>query len=136
MSARIDLVERALAAGVGMSEDDLSEIFTDDATVWSPIMFATGPEELAEAFVDRELAFDNHVVSIRSIDEFGARVFVEWQLDADHVDASVLTDDAVIEETGRHVFMGVASVFDFRGDKVCAVRSYFDSLALLEQIVD
>ena len=44
MSARTDLVERALAAAVGMTDDDLSEIFTDDATVWSPIMFATGPE--------------------------------------------------------------------------------------------
>ncbi len=135
MSARTDLVVRALAAGVGMTEDDLSEIFTDDATVWSPIMFATGPEELAEAFVDRELAFDNHVVTIRSIDEIGAKVYVEWQLDADQVDAYVLTDDAIIEATGRHVFMGVASVVDFRGDKVCAVRSYFDSLAFLEQIV-
>jgi ketosteroid isomerase-like protein len=136
VSARTDIVERALAAGVGMSGADLSEIFTDDASVWSPIMFAAGTAELAEAFADRELAFDNHVVSIRSIDEFGARVFVEWQLDAEHVDAYVLTDDAIIEQTGRHVFMGVASVFDFRGDKVCAVRSYFDSLALLEQIVD
>jgi ketosteroid isomerase-like protein len=136
VSARTDLVERALAAGVGMSDDDLLEIFTEDASVWSPIMFANGTAALAEAFADRELAFDNHVVSIRSIDEFGARVFVEWQLDADHVDAYVLTDDAIIEQTGRHVFMGVASVFDFRGDKVCAVRSYFDSLALLEQIVD
>jgi ketosteroid isomerase-like protein len=135
MSARTDLVERALAAGVGMYDDDLSEIFTDDATVWSPIMFAAGTEELAEAFADRELAFDNHVVTIRSIDEIGSKVYVEWQLDADHVDGYVLTDDAVIESTGRHVFMGVASVFDFRGDKVSAVRSYFDSLAFLEQIV-
>ncbi len=135
MSSRIELAERALAAGVGMSEDDLSEIFTDDATVWSPIMFAAGTDELAEAFADRELAFDNHVVTIRSIDAIGSKVYVEWQLDADHVDAYVLTDDAVIESTGRHVFMGVASVFDFRGDKVSAVRSYFDSLAFLEQII-
>jgi len=135
MSTRIDLVERALAAGVGMSDDDLSAIFTDDASVWSPIMFANGTAELAEAFADRELAFDNHVVTIRSIDAIGNRVYVEWQLDADQVDAYMLTDDAVIEKTGRHVFMGIASVVDFRGDKIAAVRSYFDSLAFLEQIV-
>ena len=74
-------------------------------------------------------------MTIRSIDEIGSKVYVEWQLDADQVDGYVLTDDAVIESTGRHVFMGVASVLDFRGDKVSAVRSYFDSLAFLEQIV-
>jgi len=96
---------------------------------------ALGMEPVAEAFADRELAFDNHVVTIRSIDAIGNRVYVEWQLDADQVDAYMLTDDAVIEKTGRHVFMGIASVVDFRGDKIAAVRSYFDSLAFLEQIV-
>jgi ketosteroid isomerase-like protein len=136
MSTRIDIAERALAVGVGMTTDDITEIFTEDATVWSPIMFSTSLEELVEAFADRERAFDNHLVTIRSIDQVGARVYVEWQLDADHVEAFELADDAMIEATGRHVFMGVASVIDFRGDKIAAVRSYFDSLAFLEQVVD
>jgi ketosteroid isomerase-like protein len=135
VSTRLDTTERAIAVGVGMTTDDLTEIFTDDAVVWSPIHYSTTLDELAEAIADRELAFDNHVVTIRSIDLVGDRIYVEWQLEADHVDAYVLTDDAVIEATGNHVFMGVASVVEFREDKVAAVRSYFDSLAFLEQII-
>lgn len=135
MASRIDIAERALAAGVGMTSDDVSEIFTDDAVVWSPILYSTSLDELSEAFADRDLAFDNHVITIRSIDQVGDRVYIEWQLDADHVDAYVLIDDDVIEATGRHVFVGVASVVEFRGDKVAASRSYFDTVAFLEQIL-
>jgi ketosteroid isomerase-like protein len=136
MGTKIDLTERALAVGVGMTDDDVTEIFTDDVVVWSPIMYSTSLDDLAAAFTDRELGFDNHVVSIRSIDQVGDRVYVEWRLEADHVAAYILDEDAVIEATDRHVFMGVASVVEFRGDKIAAVRSYFDTLAFLEQIVD
>lgn len=135
MGTRLDTAERALAVAVGMTSDDIADIFTDDAVVWSPILYSTSIDELTEAFADRDLAFANHVVAIRSIDQVGDRVYIEWQLDADHVDAYVLTDDAVIEATGNHVFVGVASIVEFRGDKVAAVRSYFDSIAFLEQIL-
>lgn len=135
MGTRIDIAERAMAVAVGMTSDDIGEIFTDDAVVWSPIHYSTSLDELAEAIVERELAFDNQVITIRSIDLSGDRVHVEWQLDADHVAAYILTDDALIEATDKHVFMGIASVIEFRGDKVSAVRSYFDTVAFLEQII-
>jgi len=135
MGTRLDIAERALAVGVGMTSDDIAEIFTDDAVVWSPILYSTSLDELAETFADRDLAFANHVVAIRSIEQVGNRVYIEWQLEADHVDAYVLTDDDVIEATGNHVVVGVASVLEFRDGKVASARSYFDSMAFLEQIL-
>ena len=47
----------------------------------------------------------------------------------------MLSDDAVLEATGRRVKLAGATVADFRGGKIRSFRSYFDDASLIEQIV-
>jgi predicted ester cyclase len=40
-----------------------------------------------------------------------------------------------VEATGRHIHLGGATFADFRGDKISELRSYFDEMALVEQLI-
>jgi predicted ester cyclase len=52
---------------------------------------------------------------------------------ADHTGPLFIDDDVVIEPTGRRLHLSGATVAEFDGDRICAFRSYFDDLALVEQ---
>jgi ketosteroid isomerase-like protein len=135
MSERQDTLVRALIVAFGAGTDDLGELFTDDAEVWSPNMYATSLAEVTEAFGDREEAFSNQAVTVRSIDEIGNKVVAEWRLDADHTGRLMFDDENWIDATGAHVYMGGVSIAEYSGDKIRAVRTYFDDLAFLEQLI-
>ena len=91
---------------------------------------------LAELSAIRELAFSNVVLLTRGLDEVGNKVFAEWVVEADHTGPYVLSDDAVIEPTGRRVKLAGVTVAEFRGEKIRCFRTYFDDLSLIEQLVD
>ena len=80
-------------------------------------------------------AFSNVVIGLRGLDEVGNRAFAEWLIEADHTGPLVLGDDAVLEETGRHVQLPGVTVADFRERKIRSFRTYFDDVSLIEQIV-
>ena len=134
MSARQEALVRALLVGFGAAHDDLAELFTDDAVVWSPNLFATSLRELSVAFDDREDAFSNQIITVRSVDEVGNKVIAEWRLDADHTGRLTFDDENWIDATGQHVYMGGVSIAEYSGDKIRKMRNYFDDLALLEQL--
>ena len=46
----------------------------------------------------------------------------------------MLSEDAVLEATGRRVQLAGMTVADFRDGKIRSFRSYFDDISLLEQI--
>ena len=83
----------------------------------------------------RELAFSNVVILFRGLDEVGNKAFAEWVIEADHTGPLVLSEDAVVEATGRRVQLAGATVADFRDGKIRSFRTYFDDLSLIEQIV-
>ena len=45
-----------------------------------------------------------------------------------------LSEDAVLETTGRHVKLPGVTVADFRDGKIRSYRTYFDDASLIEQI--
>ena len=47
----------------------------------------------------------------------------------------MLDDDVVIDPNGRQLLLGAAAIADFQGDKIKAVRAYFDDATLLEQML-
>jgi ketosteroid isomerase-like protein len=65
----------------------------------------------------------------------GNKAVAEWVVEADHTGPLVLSEDAVVEPTGRHVRLPGVTVADFREGKIRAYRTYFDDFSLLEQIV-
>ena len=133
--SRKEVLSNALKAEVGGASADLETLFTDDVTGWSPYVTLSGLAALADLAALREAAFSNVVITFRGIDEVGNRAFAEWLVEADHTGPLVLSEDSVLEATGRHVQLPGVTVADFREGKIRSFRTYFDDLSLIEQIV-
>jgi ketosteroid isomerase-like protein len=133
--SRKDVLSSALKAEVGAASVDLETLFTDDVVGWSPYVALSGLAALAELAALREAAFSNVVITFRGLDEVGNKAFAEWLVEADHTGPLVLSEDAVLEATGRHVQLPGVTVADFRDGKIRSFRTYFDDLSLIEQIV-
>ena len=114
----------------------LDELFVDDATVWSPNLFAVGVADLAENLGFRESAFSDVDIRIDSLDVFASRGLAEFRVVATFSGPFVLDEDVVIDPNGQQLLLGAAAVADFEGDKIKALRAYFDDASLLEQMLD
>jgi hypothetical protein len=113
----------------------LGDLFTDDVSVWSPNMLAIGLEDLAENLAYRESAFSDVDVQIDSLDIFGSRGLAEFRVAATFAGPFVIDEEVSIDPNGHTLVLGAAVVADFEGDKVKAVRAYFDDATLLEQML-
>jgi ketosteroid isomerase-like protein len=133
--SRKEVLSNALRAEAGDASVDLETLFTDDVVGWSPYAAVSGLTALAVISALREAAFSNVVITFRGLDEVGNKAYAEWLVEADHTGPLVLSEDAVLEATGRHVQLAGATVADFRGGKIRSFRTYFDDLSLIEQII-
>jgi predicted ester cyclase len=133
--SRSGVFVHALEAVVGGGGVDPKALFTNDVHTWSPVLNAASLAELSEALDDRDEALSNVTIQVQSLHAGGNRVMAEWRLDADHTGPLVVDDDLTVPATGRHIHVGGASFADFRGDKISEIRSYFDELALMEQLM-
>ena len=133
--SRKEVLADALRAEAGDASADLKTLFTDDAAGWSPYATVSGLAALADLSALREAAFSNVVITLRGLDEAGNKAFAEWIVDADHTGPLVLSEDTVLEATGRHVQLPGVTVADFRDGKIRSYRTYFDDISLIEQIV-
>jgi ketosteroid isomerase-like protein len=132
--SRKDVLMQAIEAEAGGEPVDLDTLFTDDVVGWSPYMTVKGLPALADLAALREIAFSNVVVMFRGLDEVGNKAFAEWLIEADHTGPYVLSEDTVVEATGRHVQLAGVTVADFRAGKIRSFRTYFDDVSLIEQI--
>jgi ketosteroid isomerase-like protein len=133
--SRKDVLLKALGAEVGSESVDLGTLFTDDVVGWSPYVSVSGLTEVSELAVLRETAFSNVVIMLRGLDEVGNKAFAEWRIEADHTGPYILSEDVVLEATGRRVQLAGATIADFRDGKIRSFRSYFDDDSLIAQIV-
>ena len=109
--------------------------FTEDVIGWSPNLSVTSRRELEAEYAERDDALSNIVFSIDALDVVGNKAIAEWRLAADHTGPLRLSDDVVLEGTGRRLVLAGASFAEFRGDQICAFRYYFDDAALIEQML-
>jgi len=133
--SRKEVLVDALKAEAGDASVDLKTLFTDDVVGWSPYVTLSGLTALADLAALREAAFSNVMITFRGIDEVGNKAFAEWLVEADHTGPLVLSEDTVLEATGRHVQLPGVTVADFREGKIRSYRTYFDDISLIEQIV-
>ncbi len=129
---------RAVEVCIRPNDDAIAELatlFTEDVTVWSPNLLAVGVAELAENLAMREMAFSDVEIQITSVGILGNKGFAEFCVGATFSGPFVVDDDVVIDPNGRQLLLGAAAVADFQGDKIKAVRVYFDDATLLEQML-
>jgi hypothetical protein len=113
----------------------LGELFHDDVTVWSPNLLAIGLADLAENLAFRELAFSDVDVQIDALHVFANKGFAEFRVAATFSGPFVIGKEAAIEPNGQKILLGAAAIADFEGDKIKALRAYFDDATLLEQML-
>lgn len=134
--SRKDVLLKALEAEALGGSVDRSTLFTDDVVGWSPFAMVSGLKALDDLADVHDSSFSNVTLSLRGLDEVGNKAFAEWVIEADHTGPLVLTEDAVLEPTGRHVTLPGATVANFRDGKIRSYRTYFDDASLIEQIVE
>jgi hypothetical protein len=133
--SRKDTLARALEAEVGGETVDPGTLFTDDVVGWSPYANVSGLTALSALEAIHQLAFSNVVILMRGLDEVGNKAFAEWVIEADHTGPYILSEESVIEATGRRIQLAGATVADFRDGKIRSFRSYFDDMTLIEQLL-
>jgi ketosteroid isomerase-like protein len=133
--SRKDVLMKALEAEVGGASVDLGSLFTDDVVGWSPFASVSGLDALTELSAIHDTAWSNVVLSFRGLDEVGNKAFAEWLIEADQTGPLVISEDAVLEPTGRRVQLAGVTVADFRDGKIRSYRTYFDDVSLIEQLV-
>ncbi len=134
-SAQASAMRRLLDATVTGDRAALADLVTADVTGWSPNLFVTSREQLLAAFEQREEAFSGIEVRVQALDQVGDKAVAEWHVAVDHTGPLAVDDDLVIEPTGRRLHVSGATFAEFDGDRICAFRSYFDDLALIEQLL-
>lgn len=122
-----------LHAAVTGDRASIGDNVTEDVVAWSPSFYATSREQLLDALAGHDDAFSAVELEVRSLDEIGDKAIAEWHLAADHTGALVIDDDVVVPPTGRRLHLSGATIAEFDDDRICAFRSYYDDLALVEQ---
>ena len=134
-STQASAMRRLLQAAVTGDRDAMGDLVTADVTGWSPNLFVTSRDDLLTAMERRDDAFSGIEVQVQALEQVGDKAIAEWHVAVDHTGLLVVDDDLTIEPTGRRLHVSGATVAEFEGDRICAFRSYFDDLALLEQVL-
>jgi ketosteroid isomerase-like protein len=131
-SAQAHALHRLLHAAMTSDRASISDVVTDDVVAWAPNLTIRSRTDLLAALHPHDEPFHEITLQIRALDHIGDKAIAEWHLAARHTRPLVI-DDHVIAPTGRHLHLSGATIAEFDDDRICAFRSYYDDLALLEQ---
>ncbi|CAN5508865.1 hypothetical protein BH10ACT3_BH10ACT3_15500 [soil metagenome] len=126
---------KALEAVFTGDRTSLPDVFAVDVVGWSPNFSVNSREELEDEFEENDSALSNVAFSVDTLDLVGDKAIAEWRVAADHSGPLLISDDLLLEPTGRRVVLAGATFAEFRGDRICAFRSYFDDAAIVEQLL-
>jgi ketosteroid isomerase-like protein len=133
-AARATTLMRALRAGLEGDETVLRDLYTDDVTAWTPALSASSLDELAAELGRRDGAFSEIELEVVPLDVGGDYACAEWSATMTHTGPLALAGGDVLEPTGARVTVNGATVAEFRSDRICSLRQYWDELAVFEQI--
>jgi ketosteroid isomerase-like protein len=128
------VLERALRAGAVGDGDALAKLCTDDVKAWTPAFAASSLAEVLAVIERRDETFSNVELEVSPLDVGGDYACAEWTVTMDHTGDLSLGDRGVVEATGLQVTLNGATVAEFRGDRICSVRQYWDELTVFEQL--
>ena len=132
-AARAATLERALRASLEGDSSAIPGLYTDDVKAWAPAMSVASASELIAEFDKRDEAFSDIELEVAPLDVGGDYGCAEWSVTMTHSGRLVL-DDGVIEATGVRLTVYGVTVAEFRGERICSLRQYWDEFAVLEQL--
>jgi ketosteroid isomerase-like protein len=128
---RCEQVARAIEATVSGDSSSVCELFTPDVIAWSPTVSVTSRVELAVELEDEDEAFSDIEVATGPFVATSDRVCAEWVASATHADRSAGDDPRLVRAHERRVTVRGVTVAEFAGDRICAMRHYWNERELL-----
>ena len=133
-AARAALLIRALQAGVDRDRETIEELCTEDIQAWTPSLATSSVAELVHELERRDEAFSDFVLDAVPLDVGGEYACVEWSVTMTHTGPLALPGGDVLEPTGLEIMVHGASVAEFRDDRICSLRQYWNEFTVLEQL--
>ncbi len=78
--------------------------------------------------------FSGIELEVAPLDVGGDYACAEWCATMTHTGPLVLAEGEIVEPTGTRITLNGATVAEFRGDRICSLRQYWDELAVFEQL--
>jgi SnoaL-like polyketide cyclase len=132
--ARARTLVSALRAGIDGDRKVLEGVFTEDVRAWTPALATGSLPELIEELDQRGDVFSDIELNVEPLDVGGDYACVEWSVELTHTGPLSLDDETSIEPTGVRITLHGITVAEFRGDRICALRQYWDESAVLDQL--
>jgi ketosteroid isomerase-like protein len=133
-ATRAATLVQALRGSVHGDRDALAGVYTDDVKAWTPALSASSARELLAEFERRDEAFSDIELEVIPLDVGSDYACAEWRVTMTHTGNLVLREGVGIEPTGLRVTVNGVTVAEFRGDRICALRQYWDELTVFDQL--
>jgi ketosteroid isomerase-like protein len=131
---RAAVLEQVLRGAFEGDRTAVAALCTEDVKAWTPERAVSSRDELMAELDRREDAFSGAEADIVPLDVGGEFACAEWSVTLTHTGKFELADGRVIEPTGARLTVHGATVAEFSGEQICALRQYWDELGALEQI--
>ena len=131
---RAEILVRALNAGVERDRGAINDAYTDDVRAWTPASSTTSLTELMAELERRDDAFSGIELEVAPLDVGGDYACVEWSVTMTHTGRFAVAEGMVVEPTGVRVTLNGVSVAEFRGERICSLRQYWDEFSVFEQL--
>jgi ketosteroid isomerase-like protein len=125
---------KALHAGIEQDRRVAADIYTDDVRAWTPAMATASLSELMVELERRDDSFSAIELEVSPLEVGGDYACVEWNVSMTHTGPLEVAGGKVVEPTGVRVTLNGITVAEFRGDRICSLRQYWDELSVFDQL--
>ena len=133
-ATRSAILVRALHASIEHDRAAAGDLYTEDVRTWTSAVSTASLSELMDAFERRDDAFSNLELDASPLEVGGEYACVEWSVTMTHTGPIELADGKLVDPTGAHVTLYGITVAEFRGDRICSLRQYWDELSVFDQL--
>ena len=133
-AARAAILERALHASIDHDHTAAADLYTEDVRAWTPAVSTSSLDELMSEFDRRDDAFSDFQLETSPFEASGHYACVEWSVTMTHTGPLQVADGKVVDPTGMCVTLHGVTVAEFRGDRICSIRQYWDELSVFDQL--
>jgi ketosteroid isomerase-like protein len=131
---RAAILVAALHASVEHDRHAADGFYTQDVRAWTPAMSTSSLSELMSEFDRRDDAFSDFQLETSPLEAAGDYACVEWRVTMTHTGPLPVAAGKVVDPTGLRVTLHGITVAEFRGDRICSFRQYWDELSVFEQL--
>jgi hypothetical protein len=125
---------RALHAGVEHDTATIGDLCTDDVRAWTPALSTGNLAELLGHLERRDESFSAVALDVVPLEVVGDLACAEWSVSMRHTGPLTVAGGTVVEPTGLTISLHGVTVAEFRDDRICSLRQYWDELSVYEQL--